>query len=109
MSLLDGGNETVYVFVEEETTDSQENPIMAPSATGIPIRARVQPLDSDDDLSIGQQSEAEYRLRLDRRQEIPYGPWAAVEWRGDRYEVVGPPRVHSGSPRTSHVTAIIRR
>ncbi len=112
MSLLDGGNELVKVFVEVKSVDSDGNPVMVPSPFGIEVLARVQPFSnvaSAEDATIGQELNTRFRVRLDRRAVVPYGPWSMVEWRGQRYEVLGEPEPHNGSDRTRHTTAIIRR
>lgn len=112
MSLLDSGNELVTVFVEQATTDSDGNPVMEPAPVGVDVIARVQPINniaSSESHALGQELNTRYRLRVSRQTDVPYGPWSAVEWRGDRYEVLGEPEIHSGSVRTRHITAVMRR
>lgn len=112
MSLLDGGNETVTVFPEVQDVDSEGNPYTRPSTTGTTVLARVQPIGSGvrsaEDLTLGYDALTRYRLRIDRRETVPLGPWAAVEWRGVLYDVLGEPELHTGSARTFHVTALLR-
>lgn len=109
MSLLDGGNETVVIFPQVQGSDSDGNPTMSPSPTGVPVLARVQPMSSIEDTSLGQGTETRFRVRPDRRATVPIGAWAAVEWRGARYEVIGEPQPRNGSATTQHTTAVIRR
>lgn len=112
MSLLDDGNEIVTIYQEIDGSDSDGNPQRVPSPTGVAVLARVQPVGSGrggESHTLGQDVTIQYRLRVDRRATVPIGPWAAVSWRGRRFEVLGEPVIHSGSPRTSHVTAMLRR
>lgn len=108
MSLLDGGPEEVTVYPQVLATDDDGNPRLAAATEGVTCRASVQPRAvavSED----GQATSASYRLRLARGAGVELGPHAEVEWRGERWAVVGEPRRYSGSPRTSRVVATIER
>lgn len=109
MSLLDWGNEDVLVFPTVISTDPDGDTIAQPSPTGQPVRARVQPMDMTESQVRGYVTEQLYRLII-ARWDIPQpDAFAAVEWRGDRYEIVGEPEVYSGSPRTARKVWTMRR
>lgn len=111
MSLLDTGNQDVIIYPEVTGADSYGNPMKVPSATGYPVKARVQPFSniaSAEDSSMGQMLNTRYRVRIDRNSTVPYGPWSECEWNGQRFEFIGEPERHSGSDRTKHLTAFIR-
>lgn len=109
MSLLDWGNEDVLVFPTVYSTDADGDTIAQPSATGEPVRARVQPLDMTESQVRGYVTVQLYRLIIARWDLPQPDAFAAVEWRGDRYEIVGEPEVYSGSPRTARKVWTIRR
>ncbi|NGO71452.1 phage head completion protein [Streptomyces boncukensis] len=105
MSLLDTGNETITVYPQEQTTDDRGNTVWRPSTTGVPVRCRVQPVDSDEPAVPGQATETTYRVIA---RDAPLGPWVRVEWNGRTWDVIGEPRRYNGSPATRHIDALIR-
>jgi len=105
VSLLDTGNETVQVWPEVSSTDSDGNPIKGPAADPVEIQARVQPVSSTDVIAAGQQTVARYRLIT---RDAPLGPWVRVRWRGRDWDIDGEPLWSNGSPRTRHVQAILQ-
>ncbi|MFL1441822.1 phage head completion protein [Nocardiopsis protaetiae] len=105
MSLLDSGNELVEVWPEVDAADSDGNPIKRPADEAVEIWARVQPVSSTDVIAAGQQTTARYRLIT---RDAPLGPWARVRWRDRDWDIDGEPMWSSGSPRTRHVTAILK-
>jgi len=103
------GRESVVLYPEVTETDSDGNVRTRPSDTGVPSSATVQPVTTnDDDDNAGYSSVATYRLRLPRNAPV-LGAQSAVEWRGDRYAIVGDARVYNGSRRTAHVDYVISR
>jgi hypothetical protein len=108
MSLLNRGTETVVIFPEEVTTDSDGNPVTRPSATGVVVRAVVQPMTSTEAASVGFETESKYRLRLVGYLKV-LGAQSQVEWQGKRYAIDGEPRQYNGSFRTAHVDYVIAR
>ncbi|OKH76251.1 hypothetical protein EB73_03215 [Mycobacterium sp. SWH-M3] len=108
MSLLHRGTETVTVYPEEVTTDSDGNTITRPSAVGVVARAVIQPLTSTEDAAVGFQTESRYRLRLVGYPTL-LGAQSQIEWNGKRYSVEGDPRIFNGSRKTAHVDYVMVR
>lgn len=106
-------NHTVVVFPEEQTTDTDGNPVTRPSTVGIPARAVVQPLGTttdDQDATGAVTGPTRYRLRLADSWSWPrLGRQSAVEWDGHRYSVIGDPLVYNGSRKTRRVEYTIGR
>lgn len=110
MSLLHRGTETVKVFQEVQTpdTDSDGNKITRPALVGTLVRAVVQPIKAIEDNDGGFNIETRYRLRLINYPNV-LGAQSQIEWRGKRYSVVGEGLIYNGSPRTRHVDYVIER
>lgn len=115
MSLLDRGTEDVIVYPEEVVTDMDGNIRTRPSSTGIPARARMQPLGQSGTSSRRQEqdnegfeSERVYNIRFPRGFPI-LGAQSQIEWRGVRWALFGTEVVYNNSPRTAHVTYTIKR
>ncbi|WP_054050722.1 head-tail adaptor protein [Alloactinosynnema sp. L-07] len=108
MSLLDGGRETVTIFAMVDTVDPDGNTVRKPSATGVAVAASVQPIASTEPAVAGQQTVTTYRVRCNRNQLVPVGPWAQVAWRGRDWDVDGEPARYTGSTATAHVAFRIR-
>lgn len=108
VSLLHRGTETVTVYPEEVTTDSDGNTITRPSAVGVVARAVIQPLTSTEDAAVGFQTESRYRLRLVGYPTL-LGAQSQIEWNGKRYSVEGDPRIFNGSRKTAHVDYVMVR
>jgi hypothetical protein len=106
VSLLTRGTETVSVFAEVTTTDSDGNKITKPGTVGVVCRAVVQPLSSTE---TDQGTTSKYRLRLVGWQGAPLGARSAVEWQGRRYAIDGEPMIYNGSRRTAHVEYVMTR
>lgn len=113
MSLLDKGTEEVILYPEETITDPDGNTLTRPSRSGIPARATIQPVGTgapDDMNGEGYVSGPQrYRLRLPRATNVVLGAQSAVEWRGQRWAVVGEPTIFTGSRKTSHAWYVIER
>lgn len=109
MSLLNSGTEDVVLYPQVRTTDVDGNPVLRPAETGVPARARVQPLTAEELADRGFGTQEVYRLRLARSSDIDLGTGGEVEWQGSRWTVFGPPEVHRGSPATARRTYRIRR
>lgn len=119
MSLLDTWNEEIVVFPEVTWTSPDGNLMTGASHTGIPAKAMIQvqaasgtsARRSEQD-NEGFESEENYRMRLPRREEVrlgDLGPQSRIEWRGQRWALVGFPRRYNGSRRTRHRDYTIRR
>lgn len=112
MSLLDHGTQTVTVFPEIITTTRDGNTVRKASEHGTIVkRAVVQPIaaPTDEQSSGAQLGTGKYRLRLPRSFTESLGAQSVIEWRGDRYSIVGDPIVYSGSARTRHTDYTIER
>lgn len=109
MSLLDWGNELVTVFgvTYQQDEDGDTIPVVDPEGTT--VQARVQPIESTESQVRGFVTGQLYRLIIARHEPNQPDAFAEVEWRGERYEVVGEPEVYTGSPRTARKNWIIRR
>jgi hypothetical protein len=119
MSLLDKATQDVIVFPEITVTDEDGNILLAPNPVGYATKAEVQPArqsgtsarraEQDNE---GYETEETYRLRFSRkhdRERSPLGQGAQVEWRGERWSVVGLETRYMGSRRTAHLDYQIRR
>lgn len=113
MSLLRKGTETVTLFPEMTTTDSDGNQVTRAGSVGIVVKASVQPISSTENTDAGAvNTETRYRLRL--AGGFPtgggiLGSHARVEWREKLYAVEGEAQLHTGSRRTSHATYVMVR
>lgn len=119
MSLLDRAKEDVVVYPEIVVLDDDGNELLVPAAVGYPAKAEIQPArqsgtsarraEQDNE---GYETEQTYRLRFTRRHDAthaPLGQGAQVEWRGQRWSLVGLPTLYRGSRRTAHIDYQIRR
>lgn len=116
MSLLDGGNEPVTIFPEEVVTDLDGNTQTRASTVGVAAVARIQPIGASgtsarraEQDNEGFETEKYYSMRLPRRYECHIGAQAQVQWRDKRFAVHGDVTIYNSSPRTAHVTYMIRR
>jgi hypothetical protein len=119
MSLLDRGNEDILVYQEEVWTDTDGNVMTRAGSVGEPARAMIQ-LRAQSGTSArraeqdneGFETESVYRMRLTRADETRLGPLGAqaqIEWRGERWVVIGDAQIFNSSPRTAHHDYTIRR
>jgi hypothetical protein len=110
MSLLNRGTETVTVFQEVQTpeTDSDGNTFTRPARLGTLVRAVVQPISSTENADGGFNTESRYRLRLINYPSI-LGAQSQIEWNGKRYSVVGDAMIYNGTRRTAHIDYMIER
>lgn len=118
MSLLEGGMhyEPCEVFLEEVVIDSDGNHLTKRSQTPIPAMARFQVLEQtgtsarrseiQDD---GFLMERFYRMRMPRSFKHILGLQSQVRWRGKMWNVFGDEVRYNSSPRTRHITYMIRR
>jgi hypothetical protein len=110
VSLLNRGAETVKVFQEVQTpdTDTDGNKITRAALIGTLVRAVVQPISSTENADGGFNTESRYRLRL-----IDYpgtlGAQSEIEWNGKRYSILGDALIYNGSRRTAHVDYLMAR
>lgn len=114
MSLLNRGTETVKVFQEVQTpeTDADGNKVTRAAKVGTLVRAVVQPFGRQSDSSENQEggfhTESRYRLRLINYPDI-LGAQSQIEWNGKRYSVLGDGMIYNGSARTRHVDYVMSR
>jgi uncharacterized protein YfaS (alpha-2-macroglobulin family) len=110
MSLLNRGTETVKVYQEIQTpeTDSDGNTRTRAALIGTTYRAVVQPISSTENADGGFNTETRYRLRLINYPNI-LGAQSQIEWDGKRYSLFGDAMIYNGSPRTAHVEYVIVR
>ncbi|WP_067532227.1 hypothetical protein [Nocardia crassostreae] len=109
MSLLDRGNEEVTAYTTETITDVDGNTITRPSRVGVVVRASVQPFASTEDNELGFTTRETYRLRIARGYSVELGAQAPVDWRGQRWSVIGEPLRFNGSRRTGRLEYLIER
>jgi hypothetical protein len=117
MSLLDKGNETVTLYVEEVVTDSDGNTITRPSGDGVELVVNIQALPQSgtsarraENAEEGFLTEQTYRLRFLRNAEVvPVGSQARIEWRDQYWAIFGDEDYYNGSRRTRHRLYHIRR
>ena len=107
MSLLDQGRHTVIVYPTHSATDGDGNPVQKPG-NGFRAQATVQPLTSTEAAEMGVVTGEMYRLRF-AHPAPELGPGAQIEWNCRRWAVHGYPQIHTGSPRTAHLTYHIKR
>jgi len=110
LSLLNRGMETVKVFQEIQTpeTDSDGNKRTRAAKVGTLVRAVVQPISSTENADGGFNTESRYRLRLINYPNI-LGAQSQIEWNGKRYSIEGDARIYNGSRRTAHVDYVMVR
>lgn len=107
------------MYPEMVVTDDDGNELLTANPVGYPAKAEIQPArqsgtsarraEQDNE---GYETEETYRLRFTRQHDrtMPLlGQGAEVEWRGERWSVVGLPTLYFGSIRTQHVDYQIRR
>ena len=116
MALLNRGNTTVMVYPQEDCTDSDGNPSIRASTTGVEmivmIQARPQSGTSarraEQDQE-GFETEEIYRMRFRRGEDPDLGPEAYIVWNGQRYSIAGLPIHYMGSSRTEHSDYTLKR
>jgi hypothetical protein len=117
VSLLEGGStyDDCTLFPEESVTDIDGNPRTRPSATGVPIKARFQPISFNsagakvqESESVGFQTQMIYGVRFPNGTP-QIGAQAEIVWRGDRYTFVGDANIYNSSPRTAHNLYFVER
>jgi hypothetical protein len=119
MSLLNKAKQDVVIYYEEAFIDEDGNTILRPASVGVPAKAEIQPArqsgtsarraEQDNE---GYETEEVYRMRFTRQfdKTMPMlGQASQVDWRGDRWVVVGQPTLYMGSRRTKHIDYQIRR
>lgn len=119
MSLLDKAHQDIIVFPQESFQDDLGNVLFRPSATGYAAKAEIQPArqsgtsarraEQDNE---GYETEENYRLRFSRAHDRTHpalGQGSQVEWKGERWSVVGEPTFYMGGRRTAHIDYQIRR
>lgn len=108
MSLLDSGTEVVTIYPQVDGEDPDGNKVSGPAATGTPVTCSVQPVRGEKDTVLGQRTAEVYRVRPNRFEVVPVGPWAKVSWGGTDWDVELPPLRHNGSDATRHVVFFIK-
>lgn len=103
VSLLDRGSQTIVIYpAGPMLPDGSRGPEGAP----VTVQCSVQPVSSTGDAVPGYLDTTRYRVIA---RTLPAGPWARVVWRDRDWTVEGEPAHRTGSSRTRHDTAIIRR
>lgn len=72
-----------------------------------PRRAQVQPINSTENLSSGDQVETRYRIFLPAASKLT--PYDSIHWDGRKYAVEGDIEVHKVNGRTHHKEAVLHR
>ena len=119
MSLLDKGRETITLYPEVQTVDSDGNPFRTHSDVGIDLTVRIQKLGESgtaarraEQDNEGFESERLAIMRLTRADEEQYGPLgrlAELDWHGERWTVFGDVQRYNGSDRTAHNEYTLKR
>ena len=116
MGLLDRGNQLVTVYPEETVFDADGNLITRASSTGVVVKAVVQPVAASgtsgrraEQDNEGFESEANYRLRISRRENVTLGAQSKILWDGKVFSVVGDATQYDGSRETRHRDYSLRR
>lgn len=117
MSLLDSGRETITIYPEIQTVDSDGNIVTKPDHDNpIVTRASIQPQQSSGTSARRREQDQEgfltesiCRLRLPRRFPHLLGAQSRIEWNGEYWAVIGDAYKFNSSDRTRHRTYTIRR
>ena len=106
MSLLDNGPETVLVYPQVESVDEYGTPTLVPSDVPVEVTgATVEQVRADESAAEGGDTTTTYRVFA---RGAPAGPYAAAEWDGGRYEVVGEPDRPRRNVTVNHISILIR-
>ncbi len=116
MSLLDRGNQWVVVYPEEVIEDADGNIKTQPSKCGFRAVARIQPIGQSgtsarraEQDNEGFETEKMYSIRFPRDFKCVLGAQSQIEWMGVRWAVHGDAMYFTSSPRTAHLTYVLRR
>lgn len=120
MALTRNGPHTVTIFVEEETTDFQGNPVKQPSATGVVVSGCwMQPLASTRGafaarkVDLGQDVSVAFKF-LCSPANAPLGWWSRIEWDDPitqthrKFAVLGGPMPRAFSAATDHLSCTLQ-
>jgi hypothetical protein len=106
----------VIVYPEEVVEDADGNIKTQPSKCGFHARARIQPIGQSgtsarraEQDNEGFETEKMYSLRFPRGFKCVLGAQSQVEWMGVRWAVHGDAMHFRASPRTAHLTYVLRR
>jgi hypothetical protein len=117
VSLLDAGAnyDDCTLYPEELVTDIAGNPRTRPSTTGVPVKARFQPISYNsagsnvqESDAVGFQTQMVYEVRFPRGTP-QVGAQAEIEWRGVRYAMTGDANHYNNSPLTAHDIYFVTR
>lgn len=104
--LLDAGTEIILVYPSEYATNARGDVLQRPSETPVRVRATTSAQRQGDAELPGQVSMKTIRCIA---RSAPVGSWARVEYQGEEWDLVGPPRFTPGVSRaTTHCEFIIR-
>lgn len=116
MALLNRGNTEVIVFPQENWVDSDGNPSVRASTTGVPRTVMIQPRPQSgtsarraEQDTEGFETEEIYRMRFRRGEDMELGPESYVLWNGERWSIAGYPIRYMGGPRTEHNDYTLKR
>lgn len=105
--LIDYGNEIVRFYVSETKVDRQGNEVVVPSEKFYERRATVAEERQSDAELPGQVSAKVVRLVV--RDAPALDSWAEVHFRGERWDLAGPPHFSNGVSRAvRHVELTLR-
>lgn len=102
--ILDRGLDTIVVFPEITTTDSRGNVVKKPSDIGVTVKGVTME-------HIAAERTTDGRIHNDYRlfaRDAPLAAFCMVEWQGKQLTPTGPPRPHTASAGTKHLTIILR-
>jgi len=120
VALTSSGPHTVTIYVQEETTDYQGNPVKRPSTTGVVVRGCwMQPLASTRGafaarkVDAGQDESVACKF-ICSPASAPLGWWSRVEWfdpdlgRLRKFAVLGGPMPRNFSAATNHLSCTLQ-
>lgn len=105
MSILDDGPDELLVWHQVESLDADGNPVLAPGRSPVRVRGLMQPVESAQDLTAGQELLTTYRFSS---RTFPAGPASRVRWDGRDWDVMGEPLRRGSSEATAHITVLLR-
>lgn len=104
--LLDAGTEVILVYPAVYDTNARGDVLQRPSETPVRVRCTTSAQRQGDAELPGQVSMKTIRCIA---RKAPVGSWARVEYQGEEWDLIGPPRFTPGVSRaTEHVEFIIR-
>lgn len=104
--LLDAGTEIIYVYPSVAQTNARGDVLQVPSTTPVAVRCTTSSQRQGDAELPGQVSMKTIRCIA---RSAPVSSWVRVEYQGEEWDLVGPPRFTPGVSRaTAHCEFVIR-